>query len=53
MTTLEETSELSKILHKDFKLDLSEKEIFEISQNLINLFELLIEIEYEKNNKKN
>lgn len=52
MLTLKETNELGKILHKDFKLNLSEKEIFEIGQNLINLFEFLIENEYEKNHKK-
>ena len=52
MLSKNQVQELKEIIKEDFGQDLSEKEVFEIGQNLVNFFEILIEQTYEKNNQK-
>jgi len=51
MLTTNQTKHIQKIIHKDFGMDISEKEAFEIGESLINLFNILTQNEYEETNK--
>ena len=44
--------EFQKILKEDFGMDISKKEAFAISKNLLELFNLLSQENYEQTNKK-